>query len=308
MGKEIKLILVSVDNNNKYYWMSENSNGTFTATYGRVEKTKMTTEYPMKKWDTTYRSKTKKGYKDVTSLYIEEAEANPNSSISEIQNRVIKRLIDELQAFANNSIVENYSVSSQKVTQAMIDAAQSIVEDIKKSIIIGATKDDLNKKLLDLYQVIPRQMSKVQNHLFTNDIYIQSDVDLAGVKIKEEQDLLDVMAGQVIINKASSVQNISKQDKNILEILGIEVDEADTSEISMLKDMMGSSKDKLKKVFRANNLETRSKFEKYLSTDKNSKVQLFFHGSRNQNWLNIIKSGLLIRPSGAIHTGSKFGD
>jgi poly [ADP-ribose] polymerase len=38
------------------------------------------------------------------------------------------------------------------------------------------------------------------------------------------------------------------------------------------------------------------------------KKRLYFHGSRNENWFNILQTGLLIRPSGAVHTGSMFGD
>lgn len=41
---------------------------------------------------------------------------------------------------------------------------------------------------------------------------------------------------------------------------------------------------------------------------KTSKEDLLWHGSRNQNWFNILQTGLLIRPSGAIYTGSMFSD
>jgi len=37
-------------------------------------------------------------------------------------------------------------------------------------------------------------------------------------------------------------------------------------------------------------------------------IDYFWHGSRNQNWYFILQKGLLIRPSGAVHTGSMFGD
>ena len=80
MGKTVKLILVSAENNNKFYDMAENSDGTFTATYGRVEKTKQTTTYPMSKWDSTYRSKTRKGYTDITELYLDESTKDPNKT------------------------------------------------------------------------------------------------------------------------------------------------------------------------------------------------------------------------------------
>ena len=307
MGKEVKLILVSAENNNKYYNMSENADSTFTATYGRVEKTAQTTNYAMYEWDKVYRSKVKKGYTDVTELYVEESKKDSKSTMGEIQNRIVKRLMDELQAFASNSIKENYSVSSNKVTQAMVDRAQLVINELRNMLTIGAKKDTLNAKLIELYQVIPRQMSKVQYHLFQNDMHYQKDLDEAGAKMKDEQDTLDVMAGQVIIN-VSSDDDDGEPVENILQLMKLEVEEVDAADIDIIKKLMGPSKDRFKKAFRANNIETRKKFERYSASDSNKQIELFWHGSRNQNWLNIMKTGLLIRPSGAIHTGSMFGD
>jgi poly [ADP-ribose] polymerase len=38
------------------------------------------------------------------------------------------------------------------------------------------------------------------------------------------------------------------------------------------------------------------------------KKRLYWHGSRNENWFNLLQTGLMIRPAGAVHTGSMFGD
>ena len=48
MGDYKYLINVSNKNNNKFYEMIEESNGTFTVNYGRVDVTKITLSYPMK--------------------------------------------------------------------------------------------------------------------------------------------------------------------------------------------------------------------------------------------------------------------
>lgn len=68
MGKEVRLIKVDGGaNNNKFYNMKENGDGTFTATYGRVGAAKPQTDTkPMSKWDATYREKT--SAKKVTSI------------------------------------------------------------------------------------------------------------------------------------------------------------------------------------------------------------------------------------------------
>jgi poly [ADP-ribose] polymerase len=49
-------------------------------------------------------------------------------------------------------------------------------------------------------------------------------------------------------------------------------------------------------------------FDNHFSKAKTKERKLFWHGSRNENWFNIIQTGLMIRPSGAVHTGSMFGD
>ena len=54
-------------NNNKFYRMIENGD-TFEAQYGRVGSSYQTKTYPMYKWESTYKSKLKKGYEDKTDL------------------------------------------------------------------------------------------------------------------------------------------------------------------------------------------------------------------------------------------------
>ena len=54
--------------------------------------------------------------------------------------------------------------------------------------------------------------------------------------------------------------------------------------------------------------QTKKIYDDYLKTTDNKRTELYFHGSRNENFISILKTGLLIRPSGAIHTGSMFGD
>ena len=64
-GKKVcKLVMVTEDNKNKFYDMFEQSDGTFKIVRGRVDVTSVE-ERPcsMSKWESTIRSKIKKGYK-----------------------------------------------------------------------------------------------------------------------------------------------------------------------------------------------------------------------------------------------------
>ena len=320
-GKRVaKLMYVAVNDgntkqSNKYYNMYEQSDGTFIAEWGRVDVTKSSKTYPMSKWDSTIKSKTSKskGYKDVTHLFEQAAEESEGSDIADIQNTVVKKLMDQLQAYANNSVQQNYTVSSRAVTQAMVDDAQDKVTQLKSLIKQDADVDAINALLLELYHIIPRRMNNVHDHLLSGKTIDTTDkLEHAEKVIADEQDTLDVMAGQVIINKqedeAKDEQEEEKPSQDILSIMGIEMEEASADDIEIVKKQLGPNAHQFRKAYKVKHKATQAKFDANLAKADNKQVELFWHGSRNQNWLNILSTGLLIRPSGAIHTGSMFGD
>lgn len=325
-GKRVcKLMLVEVNSeadvakgkakqSNKFYNMYEQSDGTFIALYGRVDSSCQRKEYPISKWDSTIRSKTnpKKGYKDVTHLFHEEESADEGeSTTAEIQDRVIKRVMDELQAFASNSVKANYNVSSRAVTQAMIDEAQASVNKLSDMVKdSGCDVDEVNKELLHLYHIIPRKMGNVNDYLIQRKTLSTSkDIEEVRKLIENEQDTLDVMAGQVLINtKEDDEQESTSTQQDILGMLGLEMREATSDEIETVKRLMGPNVGQFRAAYKVVNKATQKKYDANLAKADNKAEELFWHGSRNQNWLNIISTGLLIRPSGAIHTGSMFGD
>jgi poly [ADP-ribose] polymerase len=314
--KQVKLMYVSVDDgktkqSNKFYNLTQKDSNTFLAEWGRVDHTRSTKTYNMSVWDSTIRKKIKKGYKDVTHLFkeINESSGGEVLDYKEIENKVVDRLIKELQEYANNTVKSNYKVSSKAVTQKMIDEAQSVLDSIADKLKIGAKADDINKELLELYHIIPRKMSNVKNYLIESDIKTKSDLDEANKLVSNEQDTLDTMAGQVLLNDDTEEGTENKQPKKltILDSLGLEIQEADSNEIELVKNLMGPNKHQAKKVYRVKNKKTDKMFKEHLKKSDNKKTELFWHGSRNQNWFNIISTGLLIRPSSAILTGAMFG-
>lgn len=81
-SKYCKLVMVSGDaNSNKFYEMTDNGTGTFNVKYGRVESTVQTGSYPTSLWDSKYREKIKKGYKDLTHTVV--TEVKDQSVVSE---------------------------------------------------------------------------------------------------------------------------------------------------------------------------------------------------------------------------------
>ena len=46
------------------------------------------------------------------------------------ENKVIAEIVDRLQSMARKAISDNYTISSNKVTQAMIDEAQNVLTSL----------------------------------------------------------------------------------------------------------------------------------------------------------------------------------
>lgn len=293
---------------NKYYKMAPNGD-TFTVEFGRVGSSPQTKVYPMSKWNSTLNSKLKKGYVDRSDLMTEVIEdskeedtSNGLDEFSLIQNLSVREVVKRLWDYANKTIQASYSVHADVVTQAMIDEAQKKIDYIAENYKTW-TVEEFNKNLNELFVIIPRKMKRVSEHLVTKI----NDFDK---KLSEEQSLLDTMAGQVYKPKrkdnliSSSSVNSSE---SILQKMGITMEDATAEDITRIKKAMGDSAHKFYKAWRVTNVETEENYQKFTSENNIGNVKLLCHGSRNQNWFNILKTGLKIRPAGAIVTGSMFG-
>ena len=275
--KEIKLIKVEPGrNNNKIYNMKDNENGTFTAQWGRVGSLEQQKTYPMNLWGKKYQEKIKKQYEDVTSLFLEIADISPHK---EIENSSIKKLMDDLLFYAKQTIIQNYTVTSNSVTKKQINETQNVINDLIKLHNI----DEINRKLTALYKIIPRKMKKVSDHLLQK--FNKKEFDQL---VASEQSLLDVMRGQVISVINSDDQH-SQKDQTILESLNLSVVETSTEEKNEIKRMMGESKKYFANAFRIKSIKRDEQLRDLLLTKKNIKIDLLWHGSGNQNWFNILK-------------------
>lgn len=318
MGKFCHLVFVSEDNHNKYYTMTEDNDGQFTVKYGRVDSSVSTVRYPMSKWQSKYNSKVKKGYKDMTEMVAFKTDESgnvevPNKTEVISNDRVVSEFFEFLKKCAQNTISANYKVSSNKVTQKMVDTAQAIIDELTEGWKDEKPIKQLNELLIHLYTVIPRKMKNVADYLLKD----RASKEEIGKLIDKEQKLLDTMAGQVIsttMSNANSVEAFKEEEtidnRTILEKLGLKIElEKDKSVISKIKDLMGESSNLLYKVYKVKNKTTEERYLEYFDSNKNtSHEELLWHGSRNQNWYNIILTGLMIKPSGVITNGSMFGN
>ena len=296
------LVMVTAGaNNNKFYRMTPQGD-MWLAEYGRIGGGTQSRTYNKYSWEKKYNEKIKKGYVDQTDLVqdlISVEKPKVKSPYKAIDNSVIADIVERLQNMARKAISENYTVSSNKVTQAMVDEAQSIINGL---LAITDLKQ-FNDELVKLFTTIPRKMGSVSS-------YIANKTDDFNKIIHREQDLLDVMKGQIVqkqVTDNAEEDNIETIDKTILETLGLEFEECSKDDIATIKVALGSCTDKFYKAWKVKNIKTQARFDSFVKDNNIQDVRLLFHGSRNENWWSIIQSGLLLRPTNAVITGKMFG-
>lgn len=287
MYSPIELVMVSDANNNKWYRMTDLDNGTFKVEYGRVGGSTATEVYPIHKWNSKYKEKLKKGYKDISALKIES-----KSGEYTFKGKGVDHFFNTFSKYTKDSVRGNYTIAVGSVTKAMLAEAQGILNHLVDLTDI----EKFNKYLLELYTVLPRKMQDVRAYL------VRDDKELSGL-IAKEQDVLDSLSSSVVTNVVESGQVFE-------ESFGIEMEEVDCPQ--SIRDLVTKTKSygaDIYKVYKVIHKIGQEQFDTWLNVQDNKSVELLFHGTRNPNVFNILKSGLLIRPTNAISfAGSAYGD
>lgn len=310
--KPVYLVLINENNNgtdsNKYYNCFPNGN-TFTVKYGRIGGSESTKVYPMSKWSSQITSKKKKGYVERTNLMTEVIEDSKedeatSDEFSMISNISVREIIKRLWDFANKTIQSSYKVSASVVTQAMIDAAQEKIDFLSVNYK-HMTLEDFNMYLKEIFVIIPRKMRTVREYLAKTDEEFEKIIE-------REQSLLDTMAGQVYKKREKpdgmKIENQTDCEQiNILDKMGITMEDVTDEDVEKIKKAMGDASHKFYKAWRVTNTATQEAYDKYVKENNIGNVKLTCHGSRNQNWFNILRTGLKIKPAGVVANGSMFG-
>ena len=286
----IKLICVTANNNNKFYYMEDLHNGNFKVSYGRVGASETVLTYPISQWDKKYNEKIKKGYTDVT----EKMTAIKKTSELDISDPEVKDLIKFLMQEAKQSIKRDYEISAESITQEQIDEAQEYLDKIN-GIHMGdlcntSKMAEINYVLQKLYTIIPRKMADTRR-FFLDSYNTQFLIEL----LQNEQNRLDTLKSQVNLTNTQS-------DGITLDELGFTCEVASDKDREFIKkntDFRLTNH----RVFKISNKQTEAVFN-----PNKLKTKLLYHGSRNENFLSILQTGLKIRPAGVATTGSMFGN
>jgi poly [ADP-ribose] polymerase len=304
--KYAKLIMVTGINNNKYYEMLYEGGSNFTINYGRIESTKTTLQKPHSQWDSIYKEKVKKGYKDMThtiSVTVEDKVVEPEKDLDIIQEIKVNQFLTLMKQYTDGLVAKTYTVKAKDVTKAQVDEAQGYINELLK--IDKKDEVSINSKLLELYMVIPRYMSKVQLFLLPN-------IDLDKT-LQQEQDNLDAMASQVSMVKTSvDIKEDNKveikKSKTLLDVLGIKMKEIKGhSDLDYLIKQLTPGK--IHSIFEIEKEEHGLVYNKWMGKQKDKTVRFLLHGTKCTSVIPIIEQGLKIRPQGNYQfSGKVYGD
>jgi len=287
MKSPIELIMVSEGNNNKFYRMKDLDDGNFQVEYGRVGVTSQVETYPISRWDSKYKEKLKKGYRDVSDLKIDSV-----SGEFTFKGKGVDLFYQTFSKYTKDNVGRNYTIAVGAVTKSMLDEAQDILNHL--SVEQDLTK--FNRYLLELYMVLPRRMSNVKDYL----VKVEEDKRFKEL-VAKEQDVLDSLSSSVVTKVVDNGQVFE-------ESLGIEMELIDCpQEITDLFNKTNNSRTSIYKVFKVKH-SRQNVFDEWVSKQDNKNVELLFHGTRNPNVFSILKSGLLVRPTNAVSfAGSVYG-
>jgi len=307
------LVMVTTNNNNKYYKMIPHGD-TFTVEYGRLGQSSFqTASYPMSQFHKKYREKVNKGYVDRTELIAELVEeVKPETKDDEpqyapIPNEIVAEIVKRLQDMAKKTIEANYKISSTMVTQKMVDESQWCLNQLAKAKTVEA----FNKILLENFSIISRRMGNVNDWLATSKDEFEKIIE-------REQDLLDVMAGQVrqhdIDKKAQQKKEKASSDNKpvkkttIMKAMGIDIKPITKKEEAEIKKRLGSDAHRFVRAWRVKNKKTQKAFDEFIAAQEEGfETKLLWHGSRNENWWSIITTGLVLKPTNVVISGKMFG-
>lgn len=302
--KYAKLVMVTENNNNKYYEMTYDGGANFAVKYGRVESTAVSDSYPIGMWDKKYNEKVKKGYVDVThtvSVKVDTKKTDTTVSYSKHPDALVHQFITLMKNYTDKLVSTTYSVQAKDVTQAQVDEAQGYLDTLSKlSKDKKINTKSINEHLLKLYTVIPRYMSRVPDYLLPS-------ISLAGL-LQKEQDNLDAMASQVAQLNPKKDAKKAKRAQTLLDDIGVTMKETKpTKEIEyLIKQLTGR---KIAGLLEVNKPQEDATFNKWMKDQKDKTTKILIHGTRCASVIPILEIGLKIRPQGNFQfSGKAYGD
>ena len=299
-GEKYLTCIIPEKNSYKFYHMTPKGNE-FVASYGCMgtEKGQLFGErsyvYPISVFWAKYFEKIGKGYVDDSDVYLQSQFANkdniPLGSRTGHPETASGRLYALLMQLAQNA-VRNAKVQVP-VTAEIISAAKRYLEQMRNS----GTVEEFNTTLLRLMAVLQRPVP-TGDGTGVKKALAKGGSDFPRI-IEREEDLITAMEGTLGAGISQPIGDFSD--------FGIEVyDATEKQKAEALRTLNPSLRPKVKNVYRVIPAEQNKLFNAYLKENGISRVKQLWHGSRNENWMSIIRNSLMLNQN-AVITAKMFG-
>lgn len=300
-----KKIVVKVDpqtNLNKYEQYELNNKDDHqigSIKRGRVEETAVKSSVKAYMLPIQYMVSLKNGYKPTSMLPSKKSmNRSKKSDIKDFlkePNDEVKRLILFLYSVSRQILEENYSIDIDIVDKDDVKKAQNLINGLRKA----NTVEIFNEKLLLLYTAIPRAIKNVKRCMVNSVNDFEACID-------HEQELLDMLIAQIDNTDEDEISTWTTMQHYGFSLKPV----SDISVIQMIKSKLSGSQKKLvNRIFEVNCPWQEKRFKEFCTSEnvKDEDCKLLWHGSRNENFLSILKSGLTLYPD-AFCTGKMFGN
>lgn len=305
------------NNNNKFYTLEivEDGDGyVLNLSWGRVGTSAQSSSKKFddlvtveKEFEKKKTSKEKKGYvrllmadDEYSAAVVDDSLVGEGSLVTKSDVEVSKEvleLIEKLMKYSKTFVRDNVKTPIGKLSKSQVDLGRASLIEIKGAIESGFVVDDLYELTNQFYRLIPVVFNQAGGK---SDLLIDSLN-----KVDMYSNLLDVMESLVT---AKPENDIVDQYLN----LGVKMNYLDKSdpEYCRLSDLVASTRGSNHHfdVNVTNIYEVESMSHPQEFNPRDVKTMELYHGSRSENIIHVLQKGLRIKPSGAVHTGSMFGD
>lgn len=285
----------------KFYRLDVLDDKTVRARYGRmgVKKGELFGErsfdYPLSMYWIKYYEKIQKGYVDRSDVYLAKDTVEKGGSVSRSESvntdTPSYKLFQKLKQFAKIA-VEKAEVKVP-LSVPIINESKRLLDEMRATTDVNT----FNKYLLELIAVLQRPV-RTGDGTGVKRIMAEDTNDFTRI-ILREADLIQAMEGA--LNHSGSVPSTDFSKYKI------EVYEAtEKQKQQVMRHLSDQLKGKVKHIYRVIPQDQQRIFNDYLKKNQIRKVCQLWHGSRNQNWMSIIRNSLQLNPD-AVITGKMFG-
>ena len=204
-----------------------------------------------------------------------------------------EKLFQQLKRFSKIAVKE--AKVNVPITEAIIKESKRILQQLYKA----SSVEEFNNLILTLIATLQRPVATGDGK-GVKRLLATGESDYKNI-IEREQDLIQAMEGAYTGKSASSTcEDFSNHNIEVY----IATDRQREQVLSHLSDDL---KQKVKQIYRVIPQKQQKAFNEYLKKNHIKAVKQLWHGSRNQNWMSIVRNGLLLNPD-AIITGKMFGN